>query len=132
CRGSIAWRESHGRHQRGDAHSFFTGSIPGHRPRDAPGSAERGGDRAISSETARRHGGPGDDRHSDAGDLVAMSRKAVFLDKDGTLIENHPFDRSPEHIEWLHGTIEGLRLLHHAGYALIVVSNQGGVAQGRF
>jgi D,D-heptose 1,7-bisphosphate phosphatase len=61
-----------------------------------------------------------------------MSRKAVFLDKDGTLIENHPFDRSPEHIEWLPGTIEGLRLLHHAGYALIVVSNQGGVAQGRF
>lgn len=61
-----------------------------------------------------------------------MSRKAVFLDKDGTLIENHPFDRSPEHIEWLPGTIEGLRLLHRAGYALIVVSNQGGIAQGRF
>jgi D,D-heptose 1,7-bisphosphate phosphatase len=61
-----------------------------------------------------------------------MSRKAVFLDKDGTLIENHPFDRSPEHIEWLSGTIEGLRLLHRSGYALIVVSNQGGIAQGRF
>ena len=63
---------------------------------------------------------------------MAMSRKAVFLDKDGTLIENHPFDRSPEHIEWVPGTIEGLRLLHHSGYALIVVSNQGEVAQGRF
>ena len=61
-----------------------------------------------------------------------MSRKAVFLDKDGTLIENHPFDRSPEHIAWLPGTIEGLRLLHRAGYALVVVSNQGGIAQGRF
>lgn len=63
---------------------------------------------------------------------MAMSRKAVFLDKDGTLIENHPFDRGPEHIEWLPGTIEGLRLLHRSGYALIVVSNQGGIAQGRF
>jgi D-glycero-D-manno-heptose 1,7-bisphosphate phosphatase len=61
-----------------------------------------------------------------------MSRKAIFLDKDGTLIENHPFDRRPEHIQWLPGTIEGLRLLHRAGYALIVVSNQGGIAQGRF
>ena len=46
----------------------------------------------------------GDDRHSDAGDLAAMSRKAVFLDKDGTLIEDHPFDRAPEHIKWMPGT----------------------------
>lgn len=61
-----------------------------------------------------------------------MSRKAVFLDKDGTLIENHPFDRTPEHIEWLPGTIEGLRLLHRSGYALVVASNDGGIAQGRF
>lgn len=59
-------------------------------------------------------------------------RKAVFLDKDGTLIENHPFDRAPEHIEWMPGTIDGLRRLHCLGYALIVVSNQGGIAQGLF
>lgn len=61
-----------------------------------------------------------------------MKRKAVFVDKDGTLIEDHPFDRSPEHIEWMPGTIEGLRRLHALSYALIVVSNQGGVAYGRF
>jgi D-glycero-D-manno-heptose 1,7-bisphosphate phosphatase len=61
-----------------------------------------------------------------------MSRKAVFLDKDGTLIENRPFDRGSEHIQWLPGTIEGLQVLHRAGYALIVVSNQGGIAQGLF
>ena len=63
---------------------------------------------------------------------MAMSRKAVFLDKDGTLIENDPFDRTPEHIKWMPGTIDGLRRLHSLGYALIVVSNQGGVAQGHF
>ena len=63
---------------------------------------------------------------------MAMMTKAVFLDKDGTLIENHPFDRDPEHIAWLPGVIEGLHLLHRSGYALIVVSNQGGIAQGRF
>ena len=65
-------------------------------------------------------------------DFVAMSQKAVFVDKDGTLIENRPFNRSPEHIEWLPGTMEGLRLLHRSGYALIVVSNQGEIAHGRF
>ncbi len=63
---------------------------------------------------------------------MAMSRKAVFLDKDGTLIEDHPFDRAPEHIKWMPGTIDGLRRLHSLDYALIVVSNQGGIAQGRF
>lgn len=61
-----------------------------------------------------------------------MKRKAVFLDKDGTLIEDRPFDRTPEQIEWMPGTIDGLRRLHALGYALIVVSNQGGVAYGRF
>ncbi|OQW37329.1 MAG: hypothetical protein A4E19_14320 [Nitrospira sp. SG-bin1] len=61
-----------------------------------------------------------------------MIAKAVFLDKDGTLIENRPFYRGPEHIQWMSGAIDGLRLLHRSGYALIVVSNQGGIAQGWF
>lgn len=59
-------------------------------------------------------------------------RKAVFLDKDGTLIEPHQFARTPDVIEWLPGTIDGLRLLHRSGYVLIVVSDQPGIAQGRF
>src|SRR5689334_21272621 len=70
--------------------------------------------------------------HSNAVDAMAMKTKAVFLDKDGTLIENHPFDRAPEHIAWIPGVTEGLQLLHRWGYALIVVTNQGGIAQGRF
>lgn len=61
-----------------------------------------------------------------------MITKAVFLDKDGTLIDNHPFHRGTEHIEWMPGTIEGLRFLHRSGYALIVVSNQEGIAHGWF
>lgn len=60
-----------------------------------------------------------------------MRRKAVFLDKDGTLIEGRPFDRTPEHFEWMPGTIDGLRRLHGLGYALIVVSDQKGIAYGR-
>jgi D,D-heptose 1,7-bisphosphate phosphatase len=63
---------------------------------------------------------------------MAMNTKAVLLDKDGTLIENHPFDRTPDHIRLLPGTVEGLKLLHQAGYALVVITNQGGIAHGWF
>jgi histidinol-phosphate phosphatase family protein len=63
---------------------------------------------------------------------MAVTAKSVFLDKDGTLIEDDPWDRTPEHIRLMPGTVEGLRLLHQAGYALVVITNQAGVAQGRF
>jgi D,D-heptose 1,7-bisphosphate phosphatase len=61
-----------------------------------------------------------------------MNTKTVFLDKDGTLIENHPFDRDPEHIRLLPGTVEGLHLLHEVGYLLVVITNQSGIAHGWF
>ncbi|MGE5618066.1 MAG: D-glycero-alpha-D-manno-heptose-1,7-bisphosphate 7-phosphatase [Sphingomonadaceae bacterium] len=59
-------------------------------------------------------------------------RKAVFLDRDGTLIRNHPFVCDPDGIELLDGVPEGLRLLKAAGYLLIVVTNQSGIARGFF
>lgn len=58
--------------------------------------------------------------------------KAVFLDKDGTLVQDVPYNVDPERIALAAGAVEGLRLLHRAGYALIVVSNQSGVARGMF
>lgn len=63
---------------------------------------------------------------------MAMNTRTVFLDKDGTLIENHPFDRSSDRIRLLPGTVEGLQLLHQAGYVLVVITNQSGIAQGWF
>ena len=59
-------------------------------------------------------------------------RPAVFLDKDGTLIENVPYNVDPELVRLTPGADEGLRLLHEEGYRLIVVSNQPGVALGYF
>jgi D,D-heptose 1,7-bisphosphate phosphatase len=59
-----------------------------------------------------------------------MNSKAVFIDKDGPLIENRPFDWGGDNLRMLPGSVEGLRLLHHAGYALIVVTNQDGIAHG--
>lgn len=61
-----------------------------------------------------------------------MSIRAVFLDKDGTLIEDVPYNVDPERIQLTQGAVEGLKLLHAAGYQLIVITNQSGVARGYF
>jgi histidinol-phosphate phosphatase family protein len=61
-----------------------------------------------------------------------MSEPAVFLDKDGTLIEDVPFNVDPKRIRLAPGAAQGLRRLHAAGYRLIVISNQSGVALGHF
>lgn len=58
--------------------------------------------------------------------------KAIFLDKDGTLIEDIPYNCDVSLIRLMPGAREGLRRLQGAGYALIVVSNQPGVAHGFF
>lgn len=62
---------------------------------------------------------------------------AVFLDRDDTLI--HCDDVTPDGdlgdpalVRLLPGVLEGCRTLKHAGFALVVVSNQGGVARGRY
>ena len=71
-------------------------------------------------------------------------RPAVFFDRDDTLIRNStlpppasphpnwkPGDLSdPARVELLPGALRACRLLHGAGYALVVVSNQGCVARG--
>lgn len=61
-----------------------------------------------------------------------MSIQAVFLDKDGTLIEDVPYNVDPERIQMTRGALEGLYLLYTAGYQLIVITNQSGVARGYF
>lgn len=61
-----------------------------------------------------------------------MFHQAVFLDKDGTLIEDVPYNVDPKCIQLTFGAVEGLRSLHQAGYLLIVISNQSGVARGFF
>jgi histidinol-phosphate phosphatase family protein len=56
----------------------------------------------------------------------------VFLDKDGTIIENVPYNVDPTLMRLAPGAEEGLKQLHQAGYPLFVVSNQSGVARGFF
>lgn len=61
-----------------------------------------------------------------------MSSRAVFLDKDGTLIPDLPYNVDPRRIQLAPGAELGLPLLHAAGYRLIVITNQSGIARGYF
>lgn len=61
-----------------------------------------------------------------------MPSSAVFLDKDGTLVHNVPYNVDPSLICFTPGADEGLRLLDSNGFRLVVVSNQSGVAHGFF
>jgi histidinol-phosphate phosphatase family protein len=59
-------------------------------------------------------------------------RRAAFLDKDGTLVADVPYNVDPARVRFLPGVDTGVRQLCAAGYLLVVVSNQPGVALGRF
>jgi len=70
------------------------------------------------------------------GNAAASARnglaRAVFVDKDGTLVHDVPYNVDPERITLIAGVGESLRRLQDAGFLLFVVSNQPGVALGRF
>jgi len=59
-----------------------------------------------------------------------VKRAGVFLDRDGTLIEDLHYPRDPEKVKLLPGAIESLLELQKKGYLLFVVSNQSGVGRG--
>ncbi len=69
----------------------------------------------------------------DSLDLPCRSgQPAAFLDRDGTIIEDSHYLGAPDSIVLLPGAVEGMRLLREAGYLLICVTNQSGVARGYF
>ena len=55
---------------------------------------------------------------------------AVFIDKDGTLVDDVPFNTDPARIRLASAAASALRLLREQGYRLFVVSNQPGIARG--
>lgn len=59
-------------------------------------------------------------------------RPAVFLDKDGTLVDDVPYNVDPARVRLTLGAREGARILRASGYALVVASNQSGIARGLF
>lgn len=61
-----------------------------------------------------------------------MPREAVFLDRDGTLIEEVHYLADPDQVRLIPGAAEAVRALNGAGALVIVVTNQAGVARGYF
>jgi D-glycero-D-manno-heptose 1,7-bisphosphate phosphatase len=58
--------------------------------------------------------------------------KALFLDRDGTLIVDKHYLADPLGVELLPGVVDGLRLALDAGYKLFLFSNQSGIGRGYF
>jgi len=58
--------------------------------------------------------------------------RAVFLDRDGTLIEEKHYLHRPEQVVIFAGAAAALRRLQDAGFKLILISNQSGVGRGYF
>ena len=58
--------------------------------------------------------------------------KAVFLDRDGTIIEDLGYLDDPGKILFIPGAREAMRALQEAGFLLVLITNQSGVARGYF
>ena len=59
-----------------------------------------------------------------------MESSAVFLDRDGTIIEDRGYISDPEQVSLIPGAAEGIRRFSLAGHLVVVVSNQSGIARG--
>ncbi len=60
----------------------------------------------------------------------SQSQKAVFLDRDGTLIVEKHFLKDPADVAFESGVVEGLKQLKKCGFLLILVTNQSGIGRG--
>jgi D-glycero-D-manno-heptose 1,7-bisphosphate phosphatase len=64
--------------------------------------------------------------------MAATKNRAVFFDRDGTLIEEKSYLCRPADVVVFPGAQAALRSLQEAGFRLIIVSNQSGVGRGYF
>ncbi len=59
-------------------------------------------------------------------------KPAVFLDRDGTLMEDTGYVRDPAHVRLCAGVREGLAALQARGFCTVIVTNQSGIGRGYF
>ncbi len=64
--------------------------------------------------------------------IWCFMNRAVFLDRDGTIIEEKEYLRDPDQVALFPGAKEALKRLQDAGFKLFIVSNQSGVGRGYF
>ena len=61
---------------------------------------------------------------------MSETRRAAFLDRDGTLIEDAVYLADPDRVRLLPGVVPAIRALNSRDVLVIVVTNQSGIAQG--
>ncbi len=61
-----------------------------------------------------------------------MKNKAIFLDRDGVIIEDKGYVHKAEDLKFIEGSIEALKLLSKTDYKLIVITNQAGIGRGYY
>ena len=61
-----------------------------------------------------------------------MSNRVVFLDRDGTINREVNYLYKVEDFEYEAGAVKGLKMLQEAGFGLIVITNQSGIARGMY
>lgn len=61
-----------------------------------------------------------------------MSRKAVFLDRDGTLNEEVNYLSRVEDMRWLPRAVQAVRRLNEHGWAVVLITNQSGIGRGYY
>ena len=71
---------------------------------------------------------PGDRRPT----MDAVPRKALFLDRDGVINVNYGYVHTAEQTDWVPGIFELCATARDAGYVLVVVTNQAGIARGYY
>jgi len=60
------------------------------------------------------------------------SRPAVFIDRDGTILVEKEYLADPARVELIPDALDAMRSLRDAGFALVVVTNQSGIARGLY
>ena len=64
--------------------------------------------------------------------MSLMKRKAIFLDRDGTVVENVGYAHAPDQMKLLPGAADAVAEFRRRGYLVVLITNQSGIGRGYF